>query len=345
MKEEKTDIPSTCWNKYKELHADKIIYLKKIYNIFNDLSKLFSEFENKYQLLEIDSFINPIENNKINETIKLINKSIISFINLNGRMMKNILKTFQEINKLIIKEKDIYDKVLLLSKEYDERKQKIKETKNFFVDKMRIIEELFKTDIIDKTGLKLEKNRMEEALTLYNNYKTNVEEVNEKRKDFNQTQIELLNLYQTIIFEKEVDLYQNINSNFSIVQKNENDSTSINVDKMKDKKKINKKAYNKEIISIYHSKDKEEEEIEVNNYHLKFKPYPTNKDSTSEDIIKISQISDDLIKKMRKYIIDNFPGCNLQIQEASIELPEIINNFFDIQIELTENKKIEILKI
>ena len=78
---------------------------------------------------------------------------------------------------------------------------------------------------------------------------------------------------------------------------------------------------------------------------MKFKPYPTSKDSTSEDIIKASQISDDIIKKMRKYIMDNFPGCNLQIQEAIIELPDIINNFLDIQIELTEDVKNEILKL
>ena len=48
---------------------------------------------------------------------------------------------------------------------------------------------------------------------------------------------------------------------------------------------------------------------------------------------------------MRKYIIDNFPGCNLQIQEALVELPDIINNFFDIRIELTEDIKNEILKL
>ena len=345
MTEDKSDIPSACWNKYIELHTGKIIYLEKIYNIFNGLSKIFSEFENNYKSLEIESFINPIENNKINEIIKLINKSIITLINLNGTMIKNILKSFRDINKLIIKEKEIYDKVIFLSKEYDEEKQKMNESYNLFIDKMRSIEELFKSEIIDKAETKMEKTDMEEALELYNNYIISVEDANKKRKEFNLTQLELLKLYQTIIIEKEADLYQKINSNFSQVQKSENDSTSVNVDKMKDKKKINKKAYNKEIISFYHSKDKEEEEIEVNNYHLKFKPYPTNKDSTSEDIIKISQISDDIIKKMRKYIIDNFPGCNLQIHEALIELPDIINNFFDISIELTEDIKNEILKL
>ena len=259
--------------------------------------------------------------------------------------MKNILKSFQEINKLIIKEKEAYDKILHLSKEYDEIKQKMNNSKDLFINKMRDIEEIFKSEIIDKNELKMEKIDMEDALGLYNNYKINVEEANKKRKDFNQTQIDLLKLYQTIIIEKEADLYQKINSNFSQVQKSENDSTSINVDKMKDKKKINKKEYKKEIISFYYSRDIPEEEIEVSNYHLKYKPYPTNKDSTSEEIIKISQISDDIIKKMRKYIIDNFPGCNLQIQEALVELPDIINNFFDIRIELTEDIKNEILKL
>ena len=345
MKEEKLDISSTCWNKYKKLHTDKIVYLEKIYNIFNNLSKILSEFENNYKSLEIESFINPVENNKINETIKLINKSIISFINLNGRMTKNILKSFQEINKLIKNEKEKYDQVIQLAKNYKEVKKTMNNRKELFIHKMRIIEDSFKKGIIMKYEVNFDKKEMEDIIIIFNNYKDNVKEANNKRKCFIKNQKELLKLYQTVIFENEAELLQNINSNFFQVQKDQNDSSSLNMDKMKDKKKINKNEYNNEILSLYHSTEKPEEEIEVCYYNLKYKPYPTNQDSTPEDIIKVSQINDEIIKQMRKYLVDNFPECDLQIQEALVELPDVVNNFFEIKKELTEDKKKEIIKL
>ena len=345
MEEEKLDISLTCWNKYKKLHTDKIVYLEKIYNIFNNLAKILSEFENNYKSLEIDSFIFPIENNKINETIKLINKSIISFINLNGTMLKNILKSFQEINKLLKNEKGNYEQVIKLSKEYNEEKKKMNKNKELFIHKMRIIENTFKHGIINKHEINVDKKEMEDILVIFNNYKEIVKEANNKRKDFIKTQKDLLKIYQSIIFENEADLYQKLNSNFFQVQKYENDSTSINIDKMKAKKKINKKEYNNEILSFYHSKEKPEEEIEVSYYNLKYKPYPTSQVSTPEDIIKVSLINDEIIKQMRKYLIDNFPESDLQVQEASLELPDVINNFFEIQTEITDDNKNEIIKL
>ena len=345
MEEEKLDISLTCWNKYKKLHTDKIVYLEKIYNIFNNLAKILSEFENNYKSLEIDSFIFPIENNKINETIKLINKSIISFINLNGTMLKNILKSFQEINKLLKNEKGNYEQVIKLSKEYNEEKKKMNKNKELFIHKMRIIENTFKHGIINKHEINVDKKEMEDILVIFNNYKEIVKEANNKRKDFIKTQKDLLKIYQSVIFENEADLYQKLNSNFFQVQKYENDSTSINIDKMKAKKKINKKEYNNEILSFYHSKEKPEEEIEVSYYNLKYKPYPTSQVSTPEDIIKVSLINDEIIKQMRKYLIDNFPESDLQVQEASLELPDVINNFFEIQTEITDDNKNEIIKL
>ena len=54
MNEKKLDIPSKCWNKFKELHTDKIVYINKINEIFNDLSTILNEFDNKYKSLEIE---------------------------------------------------------------------------------------------------------------------------------------------------------------------------------------------------------------------------------------------------------------------------------------------------
>ena len=80
---------------------------------------------------------NPIINNKINETIKMINKSIISFINLNQTMVKNILKCFKDINKLLKDENKNYDQTILCSMEYEEEKQKKKKSKKLIYDKFK----------------------------------------------------------------------------------------------------------------------------------------------------------------------------------------------------------------
>ena len=347
MYEEKSEIHSKCWNKYKELHTDKIIYINKIYEIFNNLSIILKEFDTKYKTLEIEKFINPIINNKINETIKMINKSIISFININQTMTKNIVNSFKDIRKLIKNENEnnIYKQLILYSMEYDEEKKKLIQSKAFIYDKLRLLEESITSEILDKKEIKIDKKDMENALNEFNNYKIYVSEVNKKRINFNKTQTELLKIYQKVILEKESELYQKLNINFYTAQKTENDLTLVNMEKIKDKKKINKKEYNKEILSFYQCKDKPDEEIEVFSYNLKQKPYPTNNNSTLEDIIKSNQLSEEIIKRMRKYLSVNFPDTSLQIQEAALDIPEIIIDFFEINLELTDDNKNSIIKL
>lgn len=345
MKEEKTEISKACWNKYKEIHADKILYLSKISSIFIKFEKILSDFDREYKALEIEKLINPIENNKINETIKLINKSLISFINTTETMMKNILSIFKSINKLIKNENSSYDKVLFDSIQYDEEKQKMNEIKKSFIDKMEVIEDSIKSDIIKNSEIKIDIKQMGDALNDFDNYKACLSEVNKKRINFNKSQNDLFKIYQKIIMENEVDLYQKINLNFYQVEKALNDSSSVNVEKMKSKKKVNKKEYIKEILSLYSSKEKPEEEIDIVNYNLKQKPYPTSNDSSSDDIIKASQLSEEIIRKMRKYITDNFPNSSLQIQEALVQLPDILNKYIQIEIETTDEVKNEIIKL
>ena len=347
MYEEKSEIHSKCWNKYKELHTDKIIYINKIYEIFNNLSIILKEFDTKYKTLEIEKFINPIINNKINETIKMINKSIISFININQTMTKNIVNSFKDIRKLIKNENEnnIYEQLILYSMEYDEEKKKLIQSKAFIYGKLRLLEESVTSEILDKKEIKIDKKDMENALNEFNNYKIYVSEVNKKRINFNKTQTELLKIYQKVILEKESELYQKLNINFYTAQKTENDLTLVNMEKIKDKKKINKKEYNKEILSFYQCKDKPDEEIEVFSYNLKQKPYPTNNNSTLEDIIKSNQLSEEIIKRMRKYLSVNFPDTSLQIQEAALDIPEIIIDFFEINLELTDDNKNSIIKL
>ena len=251
MYEEKSDIHSKCWNKYKELHTDKIIYINKIYEIFNNLAIILKEFDTKYKTLEIEKFINPIINNKINETIKMINKSIISFININQTMTKNIVNSFKDIRKLIKNENEnnIYEQLILYSMEYDEEKKKLIQSKAFIYSKLRLLEESVTSEIIDKKEIKIDKKDMENALNEFNNYKIYVNEVNKKRINFNKTQTELLKIYQKVILEKESELYQKLNINFYTAQKTENDLTLVNMEKIKDKKKSIKKII---IKKYYH---------------------------------------------------------------------------------------------
>ena len=345
------DLQKKCWNKYKEIHLEKISYLQKIYNYFNNLAKILSEFETKYRALGIEKIINPIENNKINETVKLINKSIISFTNTNETMTKNILNSFKDINDLIKNENVSYDTVLLTFLQYDEEKQKMNQYKKSFEDKMIVIENLIKSDILKnnsnkiKSNTKIDKKDMNDAIKEFINYRISVGETNKKREEFNKSQNKLLKLYEKVIIDKEADLYQKMNMNFYTVQKTENDSTSLNIEKLKDKKKVNKKEYNKEIISQYMSDFQPDQEIEVRQYNIKQKPYPTSKDCTSDDILKANQLSENIITILRNNIIDNFPDCNLQIQEAAINLPDIIKNYLEIKIEPTDDVKNEIIKL
>jgi hypothetical protein len=88
-----------------------------------------------------------------------------------------------------------------------------------------------------------------------------------------------------------------------------------------------------------------EQPIELKFYNLKHKPYPTKKNITFEDISEASHISEEIIRIMRKYLNENFPNSNLQIQEAEIRLPEIINKYFNIEIEMTDYVKNEIIKL
>jgi hypothetical protein len=116
------------------------------------------------------------------------------------------------------------------------------------------------------------------------------------------------------------------------------------LEKIQDKRNINKKEFYNEIISQYTSKEKMEQEIGLKFYNLKHKPYPT-KNNSFEDINEASHISDEIIRIMRKNLAENYPNCNLQIQEAEINLPEILNKYFDTEIEMTDSVKNDIIKL
>jgi len=346
MSKDQQNLSSLCWNKFKELHTEKIVYLQKIYTYFEEFFKILSEFENKYKLLEMESYINKIENNKINETIKLIHKSIVLFLDTYRTMTKNILACFKDTNKLIKHENENYKEILLNYNEYNESKEKMNSLENIFVEKMRNIEEVVKSNLINNNkNFQIDLKEMDPVIKEFNEYKKCVGETNERRERFNKNQEQLLKIYNKVILEQESTLCQKINVNFFMVQKSENDFSSSNIDKIKERKKINKNEYNKEIISHYQSNEKPEEEIEVTAYHLKHKPYISNNEGTPEDISNAYKINEDLLKSLRKIISENFKNSHLQIQESLIELPQILTDYFAITLELTDDNKNEIIKL
>ena len=351
-KENDFDLRKNSWNKYKQIHEEKINYYRRIYNYFYKIYNLLCEFETQYKKIDIESIVNPIEkDDKINEVIKLINKYFISFILSNKIMTQHILDFFKSTVKLIKNEKDIYDKVILSSMQYEEEKEKMNKCQKSFNEKMLIIEDYVKKEVLlnisknIKEDIKLEKNKIEDANKEFTIYKKSVDEANKKRSIFNKKQNELLSIYQQIIIDKEADLYKQIISNFYMVQKNEQDLTSTNMEKTKDKKKVNKNEYTNNIMLLYKSDCQPDKEIEISSYHLNTKPYPTSKNSTSDDITRANRISDEIIRIMRKNFMDYYSDSELQIQESSIELPDVINNFLNIKNELTSEVKNEIIKL
>ena len=242
MQKEKEDLSQLYWNKYEQIHNGEILYLKTIDTILNQLSKLFSEFENGYKSLKINETILPIENNKINDTIKLINKSIISFIDTNKVMIKNILNTSKDITESIKYENVLYDNVLLYSMAYDDEKSDMNKYKSSFYEKLGVIEDSIKSDIIKNKSkgksskIKIDKNEINEAIKDFSKYKKTVENANEKREKFNINQTKLLKC-QKIIIEKKADLYCTINKNFYNVLKISSESSTMMLEKVQDKKK------------------------------------------------------------------------------------------------------------
>lgn len=351
MKDEKEDLSQLCWNKYKEIHSHEIIYLATIGDILIGLSKALSIFETNYTSLNINEKILPIENNKINDTIKLINKSMISFIDTTKVMLKNILNTFKDINDIMKNEKVSYDQVIYCSLMYEEEKNKMEEYKNLFYEKLRKIEDSIKAGLINNKSkgknskIKIDKKEMGEAVKEFTKYKTSVDSANEKREKYIKCQTSLLQLYKNIIIEKKADFYEAINKNFYHVLKMSNESTAEMIEKIKDIKNINKKDYRKEVLSQYKSKDKIDPMIELKFYYLKHKPYPTSNNSTSDESNEALQISDEIIRIMRKYLNENYPNCSLQIQEAEINLPEIINKYLNAEIEMNDSAKNDIIKL
>ena len=120
MKKNEIELSKLCWNKFGEIHT-KIEYFQKLYTILDNLNQFLSDFQKNYNLLEIDSLINPIVDDQFNELVKNINKSFKIFLDVNSVMIQNFLKDFQEINNIIKSENVNYEIVIYIFYEFIEQ--------------------------------------------------------------------------------------------------------------------------------------------------------------------------------------------------------------------------------
>ena len=146
MDKDEIDLSKICWNKYEDIHNQKVLYIQKIYIVFDRLKNYLSDFENKYNLLDIDAIINPIIDDQFNDLIKYINKSFKTLFDSNSTLIQHVLNEFKDINNIIKKENIPYEKVVLEHKKYKEKKEKVEKLKNNCDEKLKNIE----NSIVDK---------------------------------------------------------------------------------------------------------------------------------------------------------------------------------------------------
>ena len=352
MNTNEIELSKLCWNKYEQIHSEKIEYFRKLYIIFEQLNNYLLDFQKNYDSLEIDALINPIVDDQFNELIKAINKNMKNFFDLNSVMLKSILKEFIEINNKIKEENTIYEKVISDLKKYKEKKEKMEKIKNHFNEKMEVIEDSLKEKVIQKNNKSsVDNKKLSQAMKDFNEYKQNLDDYNKIREGFNKNQKTLLDDIYKEILKREVKLFDVIKTKFSIAQKNNYDFSLEIIEKYKSKKESKKEKSEKEfkyfnnLINHYKSEELPEEKLGRLEYHLKHKPFISDPNCTPEDLMKANTLNEDLLKLFRKTIKDNYPDSGLQIQEAILQIPDAFTKFFGLKQEVTEELKEEMLKL
>ena len=352
MNTNEIELSKLCWNKYEQIHSEKIEYFRKLYIIFEQLNNYLLDFQKNYDSLEIDALINPIVDDQFNELIKAINKNMKNFFDLNSVMLKSILKEFIEINNKIKEENTIYEKVISDLKKYKEKKEKMEKIKNHFNEKMEVIEDSLKEKVIQKNNKSsVDNKKLSQAMKDFNEYKQNLDDYNKIREGYNKNQKTLLDDIYKEIFKREVKLFDVIKTKFSIAQKNNYDFSLEIIEKYKSKKESKKEKSEKEfkyfnnLINHYKSEELPEEKLGRLEYHLKHKPFISDPNCTPEDLMKANTLNEDLLKLFRKTIKDNYPDSGLQIQEAILQIPDAFTKFFGLKQEVTEELKEEMLKL
>ena len=353
MDKDEIDLSKICWNKYEDIHNQKVLYIQKIYTVFDRLKNYLSDFENKYNLLDIDAIINPIIDDQFNDLIKYINKSFKTLFDSNSTLIQHVLNEFKDINNIIKKENIPYEKVVLEHKKYKEKKEKVEKLKNNCDEKLKNIENSIVDKLLQKKKkISIDTKKMNQVIKEFTEYKNNLDELNKYREEFIKNQKILLEDYYKVIIINEAKLFEFIKKKFYLSQQNISDFTSTIIEKYKNKKRESQKEikeneikYFKEAINKFKCSDNPEEKEKIFEYFLKHKPYSDDPNCKPEDIAQAKQLSEDIIKIFRKTIRENYPESGLQIQEAIIEIPEIFQHFFKFRIEISEQLKEEMFRL
>ena len=347
------ELSNSCWNKYKDLHTDKVVYFKKIYSIFKNFKALFVEFQNNYNGLEFYDFICQITGNQFNELMKDFDKTIKNFFSVNSVFIDYILKEFSNINNNIISENANYEKVNVEYKKYKEKKDKFDRIKNNFNNKMGTIEESLKEKIIKGDKITIDMKKLSSAMKDFNEYKNNLEDLDKLRESFNNGQKKLLEENYKELIKNEAICFENIKIKFCSGQKSLSENSIrllenykyLNSKEAEKQKLENENNYINKIIEKYKNNSKPEEKLKLFEYYLRYKPYEKNSDDKIEDITKANQINEEILKYLKKAIRDNYPDSGLKIQEATYKVHRYYELFFTHEYPINKELKEQMLKV
>ena len=346
MDESEKNLSNSCWNKYKEIHKDKVLYLKQIYIKFQDLKEYLQDFKDNYNGLNLYEMISQIVGDPLNDLVKDFDKSIKIYFDTNMRFIDFFLKEFSDINNNLTKENNSYDKVVLSHKKYKEKKDKSEKIKNNFINKLGNIEENLKEKILkNDKKITVDMKKLHSAMKDLNEYKKNMEDLDKLREVFNNDQKIFLEDNIKELIKNENIFFDKMREKFHGVQQNISGITSSFIQKY-DKQNMEKENKNTnyftKFITKFSSNEKPEEKIKLFDYYLRYKPYEIK---SNENIVQANQINEEILKHLKKAIKDNYPDCGLKIQEATYNVNKYYELFFTYQVTMDKQLKEAMLKV
>lgn len=340
MKDEKLNTINNSSEKYNIIHEitiKKTKYFNNIIKIYEDLNKMFQNFE-KILHSKIILKQNIIDNN---ENIHIITKKLIEiFIDITSLFQKSIEKIISNIEKYLDDIKNLqikfnsFDEIYKL---YQQKNKKVLESKNTYLESGK---ELEKLSIINFENNDLPSNELEnlnqKTKEIFIKYKNDVNELNkynteynEKQKEFFENYIKLENLYFYDSIKEEIN---------NILEKNLKLISKAILD-INTKKKLNpKKEADDNIITIFTKEIKPKQQEKIISF-----PTNINFENCIEEKDYLTFVK--AIKYIKKNISDEsiYKDFDEQKEKNRNEKRKLIESMFDINVEIADEKYKELI--
>ena len=346
-KEDDLNITKICWNNMEKIQEGKIMNLVVIYQYFSDLKKKLNTFANSYKEINIEEQIYHYEDSELNQIILNINKTIRLFNSLMDTTIDNIRYEFRNISKML---EELVKKYNLLSStfsSYKTSKEKMDEDKIHFIEKINKLEDSVKIHLEKKNNgvdnYKPDKKLIGEIYTIYSSLKKEASDSSKLKNDNDEGKKIIFNYYNQIL-KQEPELYQKmVYNSLHICKDFINHFTNMQNTSTKLQEQYNQKDYQKKIVDNYQNEGYED--FSVLSYYLKFNPYKIYKKRDKKLSRKYINLRNNIMKTIKKSIKDSYPNVDLDIQEAPVEVPDIILEFLSTKLEMTENNKNQIINM